>query len=82
MLWSSMGADGYVMGMSLSPSGNVLGPWQQIARPIFSKDGGHGMVFRRLDGQLMITVHQPNQTPNERPVFLPVRETESGLELL
>ena len=66
----------------ISRSGNVLGPWQQIPKPIFAKDGGHGMVFRRLDGQLMITVHQPNQSPNERPVLLPVHKTRAGLEVV
>ena len=29
------------------------------------------MLFRALDGQLMLTLHSPNTNPNERPEFYP-----------
>ena len=35
----------------------------------FDFDGGHAMLFHRLDGQRMISLHAPNQAPNERPFF-------------
>jgi hypothetical protein len=41
-------------------SGSVLGPWAQDDTPLWSDDGGHGMVFRALDGQLFLTLHAPN----------------------
>lgn len=74
MLWASHGEKGYVQGLARSTSGLVTGPWVQDSQPVFEADGGHGMLFRRFDGQLMLTLHSPNDSPNERPVFLPVEE--------
>ena len=39
------------------------------------------MVFRALDGQLYLTLHSPNRTPDERPVFRKLIEKPNGLEL-
>lgn len=81
MLWSSIGDRGYAMGIAHSPSGSVLGPWLQESSPIWAEDGGHGMVFRALDGQLHLALHQPNDTPNERAVIRPVSEIDSTVRL-
>jgi arabinan endo-1,5-alpha-L-arabinosidase len=84
MLWSSLSAKGYAMGVARS-SGGVLGPWSQDERPIVDGGGGHGMVFRGLDGVLRISYHRPNDTPLERPVFMEAEETDgpaAGLRLL
>ncbi|MEN8255283.1 MAG: glycoside hydrolase family 43 protein, partial [Verrucomicrobiota bacterium] len=72
MLWSTHGKDGYAMGVARSSSGKLFGPWAQEPEPLYPKDGGHGMFFRTFDGQLMVTLHYPNDEPNERPFFLPV----------
>lgn len=82
MLWSSIGKDGYAQGIARSPSGRILGPWEQSAEPFFGKDGGHGMIFRTFEGELRLTLHQPNDTPNERPAFFPIREIGGNLELV
>jgi arabinan endo-1,5-alpha-L-arabinosidase len=76
MLWSSMAASGYAMGIAYSPSGSILGPWDQDDEPIWTDDGGHGMIFRSFEGQLYLTLHTPNVTPNERAML--VRLDESG----
>lgn len=81
MLWSSFSDTGYAMGVATSASGNVIGPWRQSAQPLVAKDAGHGMVFRAFDGRLMIALHSPNRTPDERPVFLEVKERGGSLEL-
>jgi arabinan endo-1,5-alpha-L-arabinosidase len=73
MLWSSMGDKGYAMGFARSNSGTVHGPWQQEPKPLWALDGGHGMIFRSFDGKLFVTLHQPNQTPQERAVFRELR---------
>jgi len=44
-------------------------------------DAGHGMVFRAFDGRLLVAVHTPNRTPDERPVFREVREDGGTLAL-
>lgn len=79
MIWSSFGVKGYAMGVARSESGKVAGPWIQDNPPLFEKDGGHGMVFRTFDGDLMVSLHSPNDTPNERPVFFPVRDVDGRL---
>lgn len=81
MLWSSMGDQGYAMGVALSESGKIYGPWKQVDKPLWEKDGGHGMIFQTLEGQLMMTFHSPNRTPDERPVFMAIEETADGFRV-
>jgi hypothetical protein len=73
MLWSSLSASGYALGLSVS-DGGILGPWRHKAQPAFSGDGGHGMMFRDLAGDLRLAIHAPNETPLERPQFLYARD--------
>jgi arabinan endo-1,5-alpha-L-arabinosidase len=80
MLWSSIGEKGYAMGCASSTEG-LPGPWIQAERPLVDSDGGHGMIFRGLDGGLYMAFHSPNDTPNERFCCLPVVETAEGLAL-
>ena len=81
MLWSSFGAGGYTVGIARSTSGDIQGPWLQQPDPLYAGDGGHCMVFRDFDGQLWLSLHRPNQSPEERPLFVVLRETESSLEI-
>ncbi|WP_166866894.1 glycoside hydrolase family 43 protein [Salinibacterium sp. ZJ70] len=81
MLWSSFGDSGYAMGIARSSSGTIAGPWTQEPTPLWAADGGHGMIFRTLAGELMLTLHQPNDTPNERAVFSPLVETTETVRL-
>lgn len=82
LLWSSFGTGGYTVGMARSASGEVLAPWEQLPEPLYGGDGGHCMTFRAFDGQLWLTYHRPNQSPDERPYFVPLRETGSSLEVV
>ncbi|WP_040950098.1 glycoside hydrolase family 43 protein [Gorillibacterium massiliense] len=81
MLWSSGGTKGYTMGIARSLSGKVTGPWKQGTQPLFGEDGGHGMIFRDLDGRLRMTIHSPNAHPMERPVIFELIEQEDRLTL-
>lgn len=81
MLWSSIGRQGYAMGIARSLSGRVEGPWQQTPQPIWGEDGGHGMIFRAFDGRLFLTLHSPNRTPDERPVFVEIEEADGTVRL-
>jgi len=60
MVWSSFTAGGYTVGLAVSESGKLAGPWQQEDTPLFDKDGGHSMLFQTLDGKLMMALHTPN----------------------
>ncbi len=81
MLWSSRGHQGYAMGIAIAKNGNILGPWEQEEEPIYKQDGGHGMFFKTFTNKLMMTIHTPNKTPLERPVFIEVCEVEDRIVL-
>ncbi|MCL2242959.1 MAG: glycoside hydrolase family 43 protein [Treponema sp.] len=79
MLWSSFGPDGkYRIGLAVSESSRIEGPWKQQNEPLYSADGGHGMLFHSIEGKLYLAIHSPNNSPNERPVFIEMIE-ENGL---
>ncbi len=73
MLWASFSKEGYTQGLARSTNGEIDGKFVQID-PLFMKDGGHGMVFRTKEGKLMLTLHSPNTTLEERPVFFELKE--------
>jgi Beta-xylosidase len=81
LLWSSFSDAGYALGIARSASGEITGPWIHEPRPLVDRDAGHGMVFRRFDGRPVLSLHGPNDTPNERPLFLELEEEESSLRL-
>jgi beta-xylosidase len=81
MLWSSFGVHEYAMGTARSETGTIEGPWIQGSEPIWAANGGHGMVFRTFDGRLFMSLHTPNETPNERAVFVPLVETDGSLRV-
>lgn len=82
MLWSSMGKQGYVMGVARSEMGDIVGPWEQLPDPLWVKDGGHGMIFETFLGEKMLTFHQPNQHPLERAMFFPIEECGVGIRCI
>lgn len=81
MIWSSGGAHGYTTGVAISDSGRLKGPWRQQTEPIFEADGGHGMIFKRLDGQLMLVLHQPNKV-TERARLFELEDTGETLRIV
>lgn len=82
MTWSSWSEHGYAVGTAVSDSGMIQGPWRQEPVPIFPANGGHGMMFRDLEGGLVFTLHFPNDKYLEHPVFRRVKADENGLSLL
>ena len=66
MIWSSFTSKGYTTGIAFSKSGKVNGPWVHEPEPLITNDAGHGMIFRKFDGTLMLVLHRPNRGPNER----------------
>jgi beta-xylosidase len=81
MVWSSFGAGGYEVGIAISKSGKLAGPWEQQSEPLYAKDGGHPMLFRRFDGQLMMILHSPNQPPDERARLFEIEDLGDTLRL-
>ena len=79
MLWSSFGEQGYTLAIARSETDHITGPWIQDSTPLWTDDGGHGMLFRTFDGRLYVTFHSPNRSPLEHPVFIEVEETSDTL---
>ena len=72
-LWSSFSETGYTQALAVSDTGSVDSHFSQLP-PLFDRDGGHGMLFRRKDGMLMLTLHSPNEHLKERPRFIPMTQ--------
>lgn len=69
-LWSSFSNDGYVLAASTSDNGSISGNWKIDDNLLYTRDGGHGMIFETKNGTKIISVHSPNTAFNERPKFL------------
>ncbi|WMT40088.1 glycoside hydrolase family 43 protein [Paenibacillus sp. D2_2] len=82
MIWSSHGKDGYAIGIARSESGSITGPWVQEREQLFEKNGGHGMLFRTFEGELLVSLHLPNTHPYERPAFFKAGYQAGRLMLL
>ncbi len=81
MLWSSFGRRGYALAVATSESGELKGPWRHPAEPLIAADGGHGMIFRTFGCKLMLSLHQPNRPPRERPRLFELTEQGGRLVL-
>lgn len=68
MIWSSFYQGRYLV--LEAQSDNVNGPWTHGGSK-YDFDGGHAMLFHRLDGQRMISLHAPNVAGKERAMFMP-----------
>lgn len=79
MLWSSFSDTGYTIGYAHSKSGEIHGPWIQHSEPIFSQDGGHGMLFNSFDGKLILTIHSPNIMKQERLLLFEMEDKNGKL---
>ena len=80
MIWSSFSNTGYTTGVAVSDSGKLAGPWKQNAEPLYSADGGHGTIFKRFDGQLMLVLHSPNKQ-TERAKLFEIEDTGETLRV-
>lgn len=66
MMWSSFYKGRYLVLDAYSDS--LKGNWHH-GESRFDFDGGHAMMFQKLDGTKMISLHAPNTANNERATF-------------
>ena len=66
MIWSSFYNDRYLVLRAWSDS--LAGKWEH-GGSVFDFDGGHAMIFRKLNGERMLSLHAPNIANLERAVF-------------
>lgn len=73
MIWSSF-AEGnqYCVALASPEHGEFKNDWKPERELLFTKDGGHGMIFMGLDGERYLALHSPNETLKERPFFYPI----------
>ncbi len=82
MIWSSFKDGSYAVGIAESTTGRIQGPWRQQEAPIFTKDGGHAMIFRNFEGRLCISLHAPNTSDGrERAHIFELEDTGETLVL-
>lgn len=70
MIWTSWVLSDYVQGVAYSESGTLDGPWVQEKEPITPPNFGHGMLFRSLEGKLLMSVHS-HKSLNGRTIRIP-----------
>ena len=81
MIWSNLvKGKGYCVLVRKSESGRLAGPWSKD-EILFAGNGGHGMMFRTFEGRLMLTIHQPNDSPKERMKLFEVHDDGKTLRL-
>jgi len=79
MIWSTfIPGKEYCVLLARSESGLIAGPWKGHA-PISTTNGGHGMIFKALDGRLLLALHQPNTGPNERLRLIALKDDGATL---
>ena len=70
MIWTSWVFQDYTQGVAYSESGTLDGPWIQEKEPITPPNFGHGMLFRTLAGEWMMSVHS-HKDVNGRYIRIP-----------
>lgn len=64
IIWSSFAKNGkYAIGVTRSDNGQLSGKWTHDTAPLNNDDGGHAMIFKDIQGRLMISYHAPNTHP-------------------
>ncbi len=70
MIWTSWIFKDYTQGVAYSESGTLDGPWIHEPEPITPPNYGHGMLFKTLEGKLLMSVHSHREV-NGRYVRIP-----------
>jgi beta-xylosidase len=81
MIWSTfLTGKGYCVLQTRSESATIAGPWKKHT-PLYTMNGGHGMIFTALDGRLLLALHQPNTPPHEHLCLLEIADDGESLSL-
>lgn len=79
MIWSSFSKQQYCEALSYADNGSIFGNWIHDERLLFEKDGGHGMIFKKYNDDIMFIQHMPNNSPDERPQLFKIVEKNDTL---
>lgn len=84
MIWASYRPDPthaggeYVQTQAISPSGSLLGPWQQ-GEVLVGGNAGHGMLLTTHEGDLVLVLHRGMGTPRVRAEIHDIEISADGL---
>jgi GH43 family beta-xylosidase len=82
IIWSSRAHDQtYELGVAISDSGKLAGPWRQEDKPLYGDNGGHGMIFKTFDGKLMLVLHAPDGR-GPQPHIFEIEDTGETLRIV
>lgn len=73
MTWSGWGEKGYAVGLAISESGKLSGPWKLPEQPVFPENGGHGMSFWDKRGNHLFVLHYPDTHFEEKPCLKKIK---------
>ena len=79
MIWSSFIKGAYVELIARFAGGKLCTEFEHMP-PLYTKDGGHGMVFHTTDGRLFFTFHSPNASGHEHPCFIEIKDKGDMLQ--
>ena len=83
MIWSSFVGEDYVEAIAASDNDDITGNWVHLTDLLFEKNGGHGMIFRTLEGELRFIMHAPNHPAGaERPHLVALKEENGTLRVV
>ena len=78
MIWSKFCDKGYSVISCESKTGRVAGPWGDF-RIVFADNGGHGMLFKTFEGELLLAMHKPEIRGHERLALFTVEDDGNAL---
>ena len=78
-IWSSFNDNGYTELVSKSDNSDIDGNWSVCDEPLSAVDGGHGMIFKALDGKEYFIMHKPNKATLERPVITELKQENGNI---
>lgn len=80
MLWSTFIKSQYAECLVRFDGGEIGVKFEHLP-PMVDNDGGHGMVFADLDGNLCLTYHTPNKSGYEHPYFVHITDEGDTLKI-
>ena len=81
MLWSTYIKGQYAQCLVRFGGGEIGTDFEHLP-PLVDNDGGHGMLFKNLEGNLTLTYHTPNTKGSEHPYFVSVKDTGKSIEII
>lgn len=82
LIWSPSHGDNYIVASVVSDNGSIKGKWTHLAEPLFGNNGGHGMFFKDLNGNMKLSIHWPEKHLPANALFLDVIEENKQLKLI